>query len=157
MSLPEGVKAYTVTASSTSSATLTEVTSIKANNPYLLNGPVGDCTLTIIDNPAEPTGNLLQVSTATTGNGVYVLANKSNGVGFYKWAGGSLGAGRVYLPAPAAGAREFLSFDDEATGINSVNGEGVTVNGSVYNLSGQRVAQPSKGLYIINGKKVLVK
>lgn len=156
VSLPSGVKAYTITASSASSATLTEVASVKANNPYLLNGPAGDCTLTIIDTPTEPTGNLLQVSSATTGNGVYVLANKSNGVGFYKWDGGSLGAGRVYLPAPAAGAREFISFDDEATGVSNVN-INANLNLDVYDLQGRRVAQPSKGLYIINGKKVAIK
>ena len=52
-------------------------------------------------------------------------------------------------------------FDGETTGINAINGEGFTVNGSVYNLAGQRVANgqkpTAKGLYIINGKKVAIK
>ena len=153
VSLPSGVKAYTVTASSASSVTLTEVASIKANNAYLLNGTAGDYTLTIIDTPAEPTGNLLKIADASTGNGVYVLYNKDGEAGFYKWNGGSLGAGRVYLDAPA-GARDFLTFTEETTGIETVK---AVNNNRYYNLQGVEVAQPTKGLYIVNGKKVLVK
>ena len=54
-----------------------------------------------------------------------------------------------------------FDFDDDATGINMVNGEGFMVNGPVYNLSGQMVNGKSangklpKGIYIVNGKKVL--
>lgn len=49
-------------------------------------------------------------------------------------------------------APEFIS-----TGINAVKREAITNNGEYYNLAGQRVAQPTKGLYIVNGKKVIVK
>ena len=40
-----------------------------------------------------------------------------------------------------------------------VNGEGLKINGSevYYNLQGQRVLYPTKGLYIVNGKKVIIK
>ena len=66
---------------------------------------------------------------------------------------------RCYFTVPAAAARS-LSFDvDEeggTTSINTVQGSGVMVNG-YYNLAGQRVAQPTKGLYIVNGKKVVIK
>ena len=48
-------------------------------------------------------------------------------------------------------------FDDETTGINTAKGSQFTVNGEYYNLRGQRVAQPTKGLYIVNGKKVVIK
>jgi len=157
VTLPAGLTAYIVTASSASSATLTAVSKVKANTAVLLNGNAGDYTLTVTeDEVTYSETNLLQVSTESTGNGVYVLANK-DGVGFYKWTGGSLGAGRVYLPAPAAGAREFLSFDfEETTGINNVENSKLNVEG-FYNLAGQRVAQPTKGLYIVNGKKVIIK
>ena len=157
VTLPEGLAAYIVTASSASSATLTAVSKVKANTAVLLNGNAGDYTLTVTeDDVTYDDTNLLQVSTESTGNGVYVLADK-DGVGFYKWTGGSLGAGRVYLPAPAAAAREFLSFDfGETTGINNVESSKLDVEG-FYNLAGQRVAQPTKGLYIVNGKKVIIK
>ena len=153
--LPEGVTAYTVTASSSSSVTLTTVASVKANEPYLLKGNEGTKTLTVSESAVEPTGNLLQISTASTSNGVYVLANGNNGAGFYKWKGGSLGAGRVYLPAPAA-AREFLSFGDESTDI-SVTSIVKSADNHFFDLQGRQVAQPTKGLYIVNGKKVIIK
>lgn len=162
VTLPTGLTAYIVTASSASSATLTAVSKVKANTAVLLNGNADDYTLTVTeDEVTYSETNLLKVSTETTGNGVYVLANGDDGVGFYQWTGGSLGAGRVYLDAPASGARAFLafSFEDEATGINTSfidNGQ-LTIDNTVYNLNGQRVAQPAKGLYIVNGRKVIFK
>ena len=77
----------------------------------------------------------------------YLEADESNAV--------SIPAGKAYLDASSLEtARLEIVFPGEATGINSVNGEGLTVNG-YYNLNGQRVAQPVKGLYIVNGKKVI--
>ena len=156
VSLPSGVKAYIVTASEGDEATLTEVASVKANTPVLLNGPDGSCTLTIIDTPAEPTGNLLEISTANVSdNGCYVLAERNEKVGFYLWEGGSLGAGRVILPASAvSGVREFIGIGGGSDGINMVQGEGLKVQ-DYYDLSGRRVVKPTKGLYIVNGKKVV--
>ena len=150
-----GTTAYIVTASSASSATLTSVSEVPAGTPVILKGS-GTVTLDVIDNAATVNGNLLQVSTESTGNGVYVLANKNDVVGFYLWKGGSLGAGRVYLPAPATGAREFIGFGDEATGIKDYSRE-ATTNNRCYNLNGQRVDVHQKGLYIVNGKKVIIK
>ena len=66
---------------------------------------------------------------------------------------------RCYFTVPVAAARS-LTFDiDEeggTTSINTVQGSGVMVNG-YYNLNGQRVAKPTKGLFIVNGKKVVIK
>jgi len=67
-------------------------------------------------------------------------------------------AGKAYLDLTGVSLARSLSisFEDETTGVNAVNVEGLTVNG-YYNLSGQRVAQPTKGMYIVNGKKVIIK
>jgi hypothetical protein len=57
-----------------------------------------------------------------------------------------------------AGARLNISFgDDNTTGVADVRSKMADVRGGYYNLSGQRVNQPQKGLYIVNGKKVIVK
>ena len=53
-------------------------------------------------------------------------------------------------------ARLNVIFDDETSGIETMSREPLTVN-QTYNLSGQRVSQPTKGLYVVNGKKVVVK
>jgi len=72
----------------------------------------------------------------------------------------TLSANSAYLPAGFDGtsAPVFLLFSgSEATGINAVQGSQSKANGEYYNLNGQRVDQPTKGLYIVNGKKVVVK
>lgn len=71
----------------------------------------------------------------------------------------TLGAGKAYLDTAAGGgARLSLSFGEdagEATGISEM--KSVKADGTIFNLRGQRVAQPQKGLYILNGKKTIVK
>ncbi len=62
------------------------------------------------------------------------------------------------LPSDPTQARDIvLSWDEEdPTGINEVRGKKEDVRGEIYNLSGQRVSKPTKGLYIIGGKKVFI-
>lgn len=90
----------------------------------------------------------------------YILSNGTKGVGFYKAkdAGANLAAHRAYLSTDAsAGAREYLEFAfGETTDITKIENTKQGVEG-YYNLNGQRVAQPQKGLYIVNGKKVVIK
>ena len=160
-----GITVYTATAGATS-VTLNEIASgkVPANTPVVLHKAGADGTA--IDVPvtasAEAVGsNDLKVSNGGEPTNAYVLANKTHGVGFYKWAGGSLTSGKVYLDAStSAHELEFIGFDAEegdVTGISEIetmrNGE----NEKFFNLAGQRVAQPTKGLYIVNGKKVIIK
>ena len=149
--------AFAVTSVGTS-VELTSVTSVPTGTPLLLKG-AGQKTAILLDAEPSDITNKLAVSDGSNGVNDYVLYNGSNGVGFYKWTGSALASGKVYLPASAvAGAREFLGFDDETTGIANVKGEAKTlVNSDFYNIAGQRVAQPTKGLYIVNGKKVIIK
>ena len=157
-----GVTVYTATAGATS-VTLNEVTSgeVPANTPVVLYKADADgkaINVPVIASAYAVGSNDLKVSDGTNpGSNTYVLANKTSGVGFYKWAGGSLTSGKIYLQG-ASSAREFLGFGD-VTGIESLTpspspkGEG----SEYYNLAGQRVAQPTKGLYIVNGRKVVIK
>lgn len=97
-------------------------------------------------------GTYTNIATVPTDD--YVL----NGTNLYKVNSAvSCKPFRAYFTIPGeAPARINLNFGDEATGINMVNGSGLKVNG-YYNLQGQRVENPKKGLYIVNGKKVMVK
>ena len=88
---------------------------------------------------------------------MYVLNNGTQGVGFYKLKDGkSLSPGKAFLYYTGSLAREFFGFD-EATGIDATLVNSEKVNSEVYDLQGRRVAQPTKGLYIVNGKKVVIK
>ena len=97
----------------------------------------------------------------------YFLGVFNNEVGFYhsgvvsKTGYYTLGANKAYLPASevAAASRGFAIKwnDDEVTGIRTIDGQKSVKNGAFYDLSGRRVENPQHGLYIVNGKKVVIK
>ena len=167
------IKAYKVKVNSKAVATLTPVNQVPAGTPVLLvydGGKTED--IPIIASAAAVSGNDLVAGTGAevaTVDGDYtnmILNNVDGNIGFYFAAGQTVATNRAYLHiltslAPEKESTEArpmnLVFED-MTGINTVKGEEFMVNGSeTYNLQGQRVAQPAKGLYIINGKKVMVK
>ena len=115
-------------------------TSSNSSDDYSGNSLTG--TMTSITNP----GN------------AYVLNKGTNGVGFYKLSStGTIGANKAYLTYSGSLAREFFSFN-EATGISAtLNDKVEMINDNVYDLQGRSVSQPTKGLYIVNGKKVIIK
>ena len=144
---------------------LTKVTEVPAENGILIEAAAGvtKYTFPIISSATSITGNELQVSdgTVTGASGkIYVLANGSYGVGFYKLASdATLPKGKVYLEVNDAPtvveSREFIAIAGEATGIKTV--ENQKKSGIIYNLAGQQVKNAKKGLYIIDGKKIAVK
>ena len=163
----DGIKAYIATVNAAKTKVeLTEVTKVAAGVPVILNGSATDYTLHYTtESTDDVSGNNLLVSDGTvTGDGstIYVLANKtSNGVGFYKFKNGStVPAGKVYLQiSGGSGARAFIGFGDDngTTGIQTIDNGKLTNDNGYYDLQGRRVAQPTKGLYIVNGKKVIIK
>lgn len=114
------------------------------------------------DTATAPAGDfsansLLGTMTSITNPGnAYVLNTGSGGVGFYKLKStGTIDANKAYLTysGPTL-AREFFLFD-EATGIEMPTVED-NADAVVYDLQGRRVQNPTKGLYIVNGKKVFI-
>lgn len=111
--------------------------------------------------------NLLKgsdVSATTTGGSTYYKLTYGSEPGhedIFGWYWGedegaafTSPAHKAWLALPAS-ARAFVDLPgDETTGIKSMN-NGQFDNGAVYDLQGRRVAQPTKGLYIVNGKKVI--
>ena len=160
--------AYTVSVSGTT-ATLTSVKDkkIPAGTGIILKGSNGDAiSLPLTTASTNEIGtNNLHVSDGTVtgdGNTIYVLANGSKGVGFYlKKSGSAIAAGKAYLSVSGgvANARAFIGFDDNdgKTGIDEVRSNTEEVRSDYYDLQGRRVDQPTKGLYIVNGKKVIIK
>lgn len=161
--------AYIVTGGDGSVLTKTEVTgTVPANTGLLLKGE-GECVIPVVasGDAANVSGNkLVGVTTETAGvaAGIYVLLNETSGeargLGFYKTTNAfTVGANTAYLPDgfDGSGARAFYLFDDgDVTAIEGVKAQ-QTADGVYYNIAGQRVAQPKKGLYILNGRKVVVK
>ena len=111
-----------------------------------------------VEYAAAVTGNELIAATEdVTADGTqYCLAAKNGAVGFYRVKEEIvIPAGKAYLVI-SAGVKSFYGFEeDEATAIEMVEGQSSMVNGSIFNLAGQRVSKAQKGINIINGKKVL--
>ena len=142
---------------------LTPVTKIPAGVGVIVEAAKGSHKVPVIES-AEALGtiNELSVSDGTaTGDGthVFALGKKDDKVGFVKVKSGVIipaGKAYLYIATPPT-SRDFLGFgEDDTTGIESVE-QAAKVDNQYFNLAGQRVAQPTKGLYIVNGKKVIIK
>lgn len=163
VAVPDGVSAYKVSATATE-ATLTPLTVIPAGEPVVIYKDVdADTEVTFTATAADAsdvTGNELHVSaTNVTADGTqYVLAKPAGKeIGFYKAASGTtIAAGKAYLVSPSGAPCFVFNFDGSATGIEAVEAA-KSFDGAFYNLAGQRVSQPTRGLYIVNGKKVVIK
>ncbi len=95
---------------------------------------------------------------------LYYRLTMHNGTQIGFWWGAAEGAAfdiaanKAYLAVLTSGSAPEMGMwiDDETTGIVNVNRETIT-NNQYYTLDGRRIAEPTKGLYIINGKKVVIK
>ena len=169
--IPEGVEVYSVTAAANGYATLTAVEGVLPANTGVILKNAGTYTFKTAGATGSTEGNLLRGSVEDTyvAGPAYVLANGINGVGLYKatlnkdaeGADGSThflnNANKAYLPAATGAGARFLVFnfgDDNATAIEGIEAEN-TADAVVYDLAGRRVQKAQKGLYIVNGKKVI--
>lgn len=158
----EGLKAYVATSANASGVTMTSVEgAVPENTPLLLIGTANDSyEVPVAASATAPATNLLKKGDGTTvfDGSTYDYILYSDGK-FYQIGSGTVATNKAYLHLDAApsGARSLdIVFDDnETTGVNEVKTQKAT--GEYFNLAGQRVAQPTKGLYIVNGKKVIIK
>jgi hypothetical protein len=169
LATPEGLQAYIVTTVGTSAVTTSAIDYIPANTAVLLKDVEGKAasanivasayegeTTTFPDNILQG-GVAVDVSTITGGT-VYVLYKDM----FKRATGGTIPANRGYLVvAPSSGNAPELSITigDDTTGIGTVGCDSVaTDNDEWYTLDGQKLQQAptQKGLYIKNGKKVVI-
>ena len=160
-----GVTAYQITEATSQGITAEEVDKVPAGAAVMLKGS-GRVQLKRTSDVAALANNKMLACTdasvvGITGNqtttSIYVLGNGSNGLGYYMLKN-TLQAGKGYLDiSGAAGAKpSFIAFEEtEPTGISSVRAD--SADGVYYNLQGVRVLNPQKGIYIKDGKKIVVK
>lgn len=164
--VPSDVEVKTVTVNDDNSTiTLHEVaagTVIPANTGILVKAAQGDYNFVVTSEADDelPINNLVAATTDVTYDGTkyfFALTTLSDGkVGFAKVAKDVvIPAGKAYLEVPAASTAKFFGLDGEATGINSV--KTAKADGAYYTLEGVKTTKPVKGLYIHNGKKIVVK
>ena len=179
-----GISAYTITGSVKATGALTtssKLGAVPANTGLYLEGDEDTYNVPVLASASSVGTNWLVGVTSDTqifqidgDNTNYILTvNKADGTTaatpkFFKVYddgdetpnettddGNTVPAGKAYLQIPTEdAAREFFWFDGETTAVKAVKQE-QKFDGKVFNLAGQRIANPTKGLYIVNGKKVI--
>ncbi len=158
--------AWVVTAATQADGiTLASVSSVPANTPVLLKG-AGTKTMTVVESAEAPTTNLLSLYVNAEENKYpWVLAKDGESACFKEWTGNySELEGRVVMwltfndamLQQQSGTRTLTLDEDGTQGISNIDHSTLTID-HYYDLQGRHVAQPTKGLYIVNGKKVIIK
>lgn len=156
LTIPTGVTAYAA-ADEGDYLTLTAIEGgvIPANTGVILKGDANTYNFDIttggrVDSNAL-TGSVAAISRPS---GSYILATGTSGVGFYPDGAQTIPGFKAYLPASTGSGVKAFRFGTEDA-IKGIFGE--NENSEWYDLSGRRVSQPTRGLYIVNGKKVVIK
>ena len=184
--VPEGVKVYAATAHNENNEaqdvrdyymTLTETDYLNKDKGYIVYGPAGDylfkATSRIGTKPTILRGNSSDYPVSSINNSCYILANKTYGLGFYKFTGTELKPYRAWLPADKVVSDVNIGLSSGAKGIRFVFGDNTDLPTGIlnslygkpgdgdeeqlYNISGQRVKNPaSRGIYIRRGQGKVV-
>lgn len=185
MTMPEGVTAYVATTHNDTHVFIKPIDGnvIPANTAVLLVDPQkkenimlqygGDTKNVTVPTPNLLTGTVekkIDIDMTTTDpdhesyyKKYYVIGYGKKGVGFYRTNVG-IPAGLAYCDASkldklaaAKSSFGFIFSEGAATGIEEIKTNTRPANNTYYNLSGQAVKNPTKGIYILNGKKVIIK
>lgn len=157
--IPSNIEAYTVCAENNESVALSPVESVPAGTPIIVKAAKGNYDCNIVASAEEPAFKFLKAG-PVEGDGakIYAMAKKNDVVGFYPVAEGVIvPAGKAYIVVEGeAPVKGYLALGDEADAINNIAVE--AANGAIYNIAGQKMESiKNGGLYIVNGKKVIVK
>lgn len=168
-----GITAYTAEDAGSGNATLISVDKPKAKTPMLLKASAGNYIVPVIlnSNPNPNFGETIEATDNPTNNAFKAgqgaaVASKDgnyknyilNSGTFYLANGKTVATNKAYLQLGASNtSKANLIFPNgDATSISSIMGEGEGTN-VYYNLQGMQVSNPTKGMYIVNGKKYIIK
>ena len=171
-------KAYYIKTADNGQAQLTATgndgTEIPANTAVVLINEDGDASTALnmaseLNPVVSESANLLKGTLVAKSldlsdeTNYYSLGKKDNQIGFYKFADGTitLGANRAYLDttAPSSSSKGFIFIYDDPTAIASILSGQSSANGQWYTLDGRKLngVPTQRGIYINNGKKIVVK
>ena len=155
----EGITAYIATGlnSGGTAVEMTPVNVVPAGTPIIVKTETQGATVNVPITSADAddvSGNKLVAGDGTTvaNSDYYYLANDL----FHLAIEGTLQSGKAYLKVAASAPSLNIVFGEGTTGIKAIDNGQLTID-NVYDLQGRRVAQPTKGLYIVNGRKVIIK
>ena len=153
--------AWEITAISGSTITFSQIKKhVAAGKGILLKGTAGatiNLNILPVGGDVLTSNKLVGITEATAVADDTYYGLKGN---LFKMVGaGTVPGGKALLPASLVSSARELQFvfeENETTGVENVNRETIT-NNQFFDLSGRKVANPTKGLYIVNGKKVVIK
>ena len=164
--IPEGVKAYYVSAKENTKATMTAIDAqeaIPAKEGVILTSESGEAATMVpaaseiaATISANQLGNSAGANKALTAGDGFILGNGADGTAFYPCLEGSLPINKAYLRGNGGSGAIAMNFGNAVTGINTIAAS-ANAKAPIFDLSGRRVAKATKGLYIQNGKKFIVK
>jgi len=157
------VAAYIATADGTDAVNFKQITKVPANTGVLLYAE-GGATATV---PYASEGDATDDNLFVAGEGAavastdgdyanYILNNGSNGMGFYKAAGQTVATDKAYIHIPTAvSVKGFIALPGaDQTSVKAIETASQQPR-AIYNLAGQRVQKATRGIYVVNGKKVI--
>ncbi len=170
-----GMKAYIASGFNPNNGklVLTQVDEVPAGTGLYVKGTAGTYTVPVRETMMFVTNLLIglteatQVSPTSGDNTNFILANGTHGVGFYTLSQtGTIGAGKAYLSIPTSSVPAAANYiglefeDEEATGISEeVIEKSEKTAEAWYTVDGRKLyGEPTqKGVYIVNGRKVVIK
>ena len=162
-----GLTAYIAKDCTGSSLKLVPVTKVPANTGLILKGIAGSDNTYQLQTTEEETDdvseNILSSNTEdiyeVASDDIYVLSNLNDGQpGFYRAEQGiHVGQYKSYLQYSSSQSIELYFDEEETTGISIISNSQPTADDMYYDLQGRRVSHPTTGVYILNGKKIIVK
>ena len=163
--VPEGVTAYYATKDGeyVNLNTINKDVAIPANTGVILVSENNGNAVMLPaagETAADVTGNLMGHSAGANKNmndisNAYLLTNGSQGVGFYRCTGGTLAANKSYLQLDGSLQTVRIRLGNNATGIESTIEKDTQDSIVIYDIMGRRVKNLGKGIYIVNGKKII--
>ncbi len=159
----DGLTAYTGEVG-TSMVALTEITAaVPAKTGVVIKADEGTYHIPVAESANAVSQDLLGTTTdltTTADNAYYALAKYDDAtVGFMMVnTGVTIPAGKAYFTVSPSAARSFYYMEEHtATTIESMTVAGADTQGDYYDLQGRKVSQPTKGIYLKNGKKIIIK
>ena len=159
LTIPTGVTAYkaadngtylTLTAIGTGSGT------IPANTGVILAADAGTYNFDITTGGSVDSNALTgTVEAISRPENSYILATGSAGVGFYKDGSPTIPGFKAYLPAGVGGSVKGFRFTGEDA-IMETKAEKKVFKGTVYDLSGNPVPNPKRGIYVMDGETIFI-
>lgn len=164
LEIPEGVTAYTGVISDNKKylkLTAVEGTTLPALTAVVLKAEPTEYTFSVSENSMEAIASDLTGGLGATVTASSILTLQQPAVatepGFYTYTGTGAAGFKAYLNGADAAEIKGFIFGDDATGIAGIENGNTAEGTALYNLAGQRVAKTVKGIYVVGGKKVLVK